>query len=142
MKMTPTEFEGAQPPIDGYAPDGFRVAGKFFPGPLILSPRGAAPWETATEAMRPAGQPGVLDAAAARPLAPLSEAVDVLLVGVGPAPQPLPEAFRAALEAAGLRFDPLATPAACRTYNVLLSEGRRVAAALLPVGGASPEKSG
>jgi uncharacterized protein len=42
-------------------------------------------------------------------------------------------AQRAALEAAGAGVDLMATPSACRTYNVLLAEGRRVAAALMPV---------
>jgi len=37
------------------------------------------------------------------------------------------------LEAAGLGVETMASPAACRTYNVLLSEGRRIALALLPV---------
>ena len=49
---------------------------------------------------------------------------------------PLPRdslAERAALEAAGAGVEVMATPSACRTYNVLLAEGRRVAAALMPV---------
>jgi uncharacterized protein len=49
---------------------------------------------------------------------------------------PPPEGFAAArsrLEAAGPGVELMATPSACRTYNVLLAEGRRVAAALMPV---------
>jgi uncharacterized protein len=38
---------------------------------------------------------------------------------------------RAALEAAGIGVETMATPSACRTYNVLLAEDRRVAAALV-----------
>jgi uncharacterized protein len=45
----------------------------------------------------------------------------------------VPGGFRAALEGAGMGVEAMASPAACRTYNVLLSEGRRVALALLPV---------
>ncbi|MFN3606674.1 MAG: MTH938/NDUFAF3 family protein, partial [Cypionkella sp.] len=45
----------------------------------------------------------------------------------------LPPAFIAALDQAGIGVEPMNTPAAARTYNVLLGEGRRVAAALLPV---------
>jgi len=41
--------------------------------------------------------------------------------------------MRAALEAAGSGAELMSTPSACRTYNVLLAEGRRVAAALMPV---------
>lgn len=132
MKMTPTEFAGAQPPIDGYAPDGFRVAGQFRGGASILAPGVVAAWTAA------AGPASTIGAEAAAELAPLAGRVDVLLIGVGPELVALPTAFRAALEAAGLRFDPMGTPAACRTYNVLLSEGRRVGAALLPIGAVAP----
>ena len=41
--------------------------------------------------------------------------------------------MREALEEAGLGVEVMASPAACRTYNVLLSEGRRVGLALIPV---------
>ena len=44
----------------------------------------------------------------------------------------------AALEAAGVMCEGMSTPSAARTYNVLLSEGRRVAAALLPMPGEAP----
>jgi uncharacterized protein len=37
------------------------------------------------------------------------------------------------LESAGLAVDVMASPSAARTYNVLLSEGRRIALAMLPV---------
>ncbi len=43
---------------------------------------------------------------------------------------PLPTIL-AAFSAARIGFEVMDTPAACRTYNVLMSEGRRVAAALL-----------
>ena len=50
------------------------------------------------------------------------------------------QAARSALEQAGLGVEAMASPAACRTYNVLLSEGRRVGLALLPV--AAPDIAG
>jgi len=59
--------------------------------------------------------------------------VDVLFVGTGAETAHLPATLRARLEAAGLGVEAMATPPACRAYNVLLSEGRRIAAALLPV---------
>ena len=40
--------------------------------------------------------------------------------------------LRAKLRAAGISLEPMDTGAACRTYNVLVSEDRRVAAALIP----------
>ena len=44
---------------------------------------------------------------------------------------PPPQALRAALREAGLRFEAMATGPALRVYNVMQSEGRRVAAALI-----------
>jgi uncharacterized protein len=59
--------------------------------------------------------------------------VDVLFVGTGAEIAHIPRDLRERLEAAGIGVEVMASPAACRTYNVLLSEGRRVGLALLPV---------
>jgi uncharacterized protein len=45
--------------------------------------------------------------------------------------RPVPAALRQALKDAGIGVDAMDTGAACRTYNVLMGEDRRVAAALL-----------
>jgi uncharacterized protein len=45
----------------------------------------------------------------------------------------LPHALRSALESAGIGAEVMSSPQACRTYNVLLGEGRRVGLAVLPV---------
>lgn len=131
MKMTELEFGGQQPPIDGYAPAGFRVGGRFVDGPVILSPGGLQSWSGAVQAP-------TLDAQSALAIQALKGSIDVLLLGLGADLCALPAAFRAALapleaDANGFGVETMATPAACRTYNVLLSEERRVAAALLPL---------
>ena len=117
MRLTEITYPDAKP-IDGYGPGFFRVGGEVHQGALLILPSGTTPWagleDTAT-----------LIAAAA--------AIDVLFVGTGPEVAPLPPGFRAALEAAGIGVEIMASPTACRTYNVLLSEGRRVAVAVLPV---------
>ena len=59
---------------------------------------------------------------------------EVVLLGTGKRQQFPPTAVIAPLVKAGIGFEIMDTAAACRTYNVLLSEGRRVAAALLPLG--------
>jgi uncharacterized protein len=59
--------------------------------------------------------------------------VDVVFVGTGAQIAHLPQDFRKSLDDAGIGVESMASPAACRTYNVLLSEGRRVAVALIPV---------
>lgn len=59
--------------------------------------------------------------------------MEFLLLGSGARMQLLPKALRQGLRDAGLVVEVMDTGAACRTYNVLLAEGRRVGAALLPV---------
>ncbi|OOZ36038.1 Mth938-like domain-containing protein [Solemya velesiana gill symbiont] len=56
---------------------------------------------------------------------------DLVLLGTGEKhcfPSP---ALYHALVNAGIGLETMTTPAACRTYNILMSEGRKVAAALL-----------
>ena len=59
--------------------------------------------------------------------------VEFLLLGVGARNAQPPRAIREALLAAGMGLEFMDTPAAARLYNVLTSEGRRVAAALIAV---------
>ena len=56
---------------------------------------------------------------------------DVLLLGTGAQQRfPHPRLYRA-LTDAGIGVECMTTPAACRTYNILAAEGRKVAAAIL-----------
>jgi len=59
--------------------------------------------------------------------------IDLLLIGCGANPIPLLPELRAQLKARGIAVEMMDTGAACRTYNVLMSEDRRVAAALVAV---------
>lgn len=60
--------------------------------------------------------------------------VDVLLIGTGATGRMMPPKQRAALSSqAGCVIEVMDTPSACRTYNVLTAEGRRVAALLMRV---------
>jgi uncharacterized protein len=67
-------------------------------------------------------------------LAPVVEHGDVqiLLLGLGRSVGSVAVTLRTVLRAAGIALEPMDTGAACRTYNVLVAEGRRVAAALIP----------
>ena len=56
-----------------------------------------------------------------------------ILVGTGANIAHIPAEFRTALETAGIGVEIMNSPTACRTYNILLSEGRRIGLALLPV---------
>lgn len=117
MRLTEISY-GTARPVEGYGPGFFRLDGQVLRGACLITPWDAGPWG------------GFADAAA--PLA-LAGRIDVLFVGTGADIAHAPKAFRAALEAAGIGVEVMNSPAACRTYNVLLSEGRRIAAALLPV---------
>ncbi len=56
---------------------------------------------------------------------------EIVIIGTGAQHRfPPPEALRPLIEA-GIAFEIMATRAACRTYNVLLNEGRKVGALLL-----------
>lgn len=117
MQLTEITYRDAVP-VDGYGPGFFRVAGRVIEGPALVTLTRASNW-------------GGLDDLAA--LLTLEGQVDVLFLGMGADIAHAPAAFRQALEAVGIGVEVMSSPAACRTYNVLASEGRRVAAALLPV---------
>lgn len=117
MRLNEVNFDVA-PPIDGYGPDFFRVQNNVRNGPLAMLPTGPVDWF---------GFPDVSIFLAH------SEEIDVLLVGMGAEIAALPAELRNSLEEAGIGVEVMATPPACRTFNVLLAEGRRVAAALMPV---------
>lgn len=58
--------------------------------------------------------------------------VEIILIGTGEQQRfPEPSALRPLVEA-GIGFEIMSTPAACRTYNILVAEDRIVAAALIP----------
>jgi len=118
MNLTEIDFGAAQP-IEGYGPDFYRLGGVAHPAPVLFAADRAIAWQ------------GYDDPA---PLLALAGAVDVLFIGTGPEIAPLPTALRRQLEDAGLGVEIMASAPACRTYNVLLSEGRRIAVALLPAG--------
>ncbi|SNR27081.1 Mth938-like domain-containing protein [Puniceibacterium sediminis] len=117
MRMNEIVYTEALP-IEGYGPGFFRIDSKPVHGPICVSLRGVEPW-------------GGLDDP--ETLMQLSQDVDVLFVGTGSDIAHIPRTLRDRLEALGLGVEVMNSPSACRTYNVLLSEGRRVALAALPV---------
>lgn len=118
MRLTEIQYPEAQP-IESYGPDFFRIGQEVVSAPAVVHAEGAISWG------------GFEDS---ETLVALAEKIDFILLGTGPELQYAPEGFRDAMEAAGIGVELMKTTSACRTYNVLVSEGRRVAAALLPVG--------
>lgn len=117
MRLNEIVFNDAQP-VEGYGPGFFRIGGQVIQGAVITGPRGTMTWA------------GLDDTA---PLLDLMPDVDVLFIGTGADIAHLPDDFLTRLHDAGIGVEAMASPAACRTYNVLLSEGRRIALALIPV---------
>lgn len=117
MRMTEITYSEARP-VDGYGPGFFRIAGEVVEGAVTILPDGIRGWG------------GFKDTATLLAAVP---DIDVLFVGTGAEIAHIPADFRGCLEEAGVGVEIMSSPAACRTYNVLLSEGRRVGLALLPV---------
>ena len=61
------------------------------------------------------------------------ERIDLLIIGMGISMARPPKLVRDGLTAAGLSIDPMATGHAIATYNLLIGERRKVAAALIAV---------
>ena len=114
------------PSIDAFGGGGFRLSGAWHTGSLLILADEARPWPVAAlaeltlESLEPVFAAGRAE-------------VEFLLLGVGARNAQPPRAIREALLAAGLGLEFMDTPAAARLYNVLTSEGRRLAAALIAV---------
>jgi uncharacterized protein len=121
MDLTPIVPAGRQV-VESYGPAGFRISGISFGTSVLVFPDRTLAWRVASfaevteESMRPVLEHG---------------GVEILLLGCGRTMRPVPAALRQALKAAGVGIDAMDTGAACRTYNVLMGEDRRVAAALI-----------
>lgn len=109
--------------IQAYGDGRFRVSGAIHAGPVIVTTYRVVPWAVS----------GIPDLTLESLAAAREAGIDILLLGCGPKAVPIPAALRQALRQEGIVLDAMTTGAACRTYNVLSAEARRVAAALLPV---------
>ncbi|HEV2263123.1 MAG TPA: Mth938-like domain-containing protein [Stellaceae bacterium] len=110
--------------VDSYGRNGFHVSGVAYEGAILVTAEATVAWPvgSVTEV--------TLDSLSAL----FDRGIEILLLGCGARMVPVPPALRTALKAKGMVVDAMDTGAACRTYNVLLAEERRVAAALLPAG--------
>lgn len=125
--MTPSRYDGFLPGvhvIEGYGAGGFLFGGMSHRGSILALPSGvrAVPITQASE----------IDASVLAPLlAEPQGSVDLLVLGTGDNLALPSREVRALLRAAGVGVDPMATHHAIATYNILLGEGRKVAALLL-----------
>jgi uncharacterized protein len=126
MDVTPLIPQGRQI-IDGYGDGGFRVSGQRIEGSVIVFPDKVTTWTVGEIGTLSAGS---LDAVSA---AGRAGTVELRLIGTGARMTQIDRTLRQTLRADGVVIEAMDTGAACRTYNVLMAEGRRVAAALIAV---------
>ena len=114
------------PPIAGnsqlirsYGGQGFRIGQAEYASHVLVLPTITHAWN------------GELTPEALAPLFAYEPATELLLIGTGARHEMVDPALRMGLKEKGLALDTMDTGAACRTFNVLLGEGRRVAVALL-----------
>lgn len=109
--------------VESYGPGRFRISGVVHEGSVLVLPQSTVAW--------PVSAVEDLTVADFRAAIAAEPPVEVVLLGAGPKMVMLPADLRRELKDAGVNLEVMDTGAACRTYNVLLSEERRVAAALI-----------
>ncbi len=126
MDVTPLVRKGLNI-IQGYSGGVFRVNGLRYDYPVIIAPDFIEKWDVGScRAVED------LELSMFEQLISRSSEIDVVLLGTGKNIQILPAVLRADLKNIGLFVEFMDTGAACRTYNVLMAEDRRVICALLP----------
>ena len=125
MEFTPIPSHDRQV-VQGYATGGFRISDLEWWGPIIVFPTRTVAWAVSSVADFDLSGFGPVGEATDPP-------IELLLIGTGRKMALLPSKLRADLRALGFGIEVMDTGAACRTYNVLIGEERRVAAALLPL---------
>ena len=127
--MASLPFVPGRHAIEAYGGGGFRFAGMSHTGSILATPRGISALVAASIAEVDDEALAVLvDELAAAP-----GAIDLLVIGAGAGSATPPGTLVARLRALGLRFETMATGPAAHIYNVLVEEGRRVAALLIAV---------
>ncbi len=124
MDITPTLTETRQL-IQRYGGGEFVIAGETHTGSVVIFPEQTHPWPvTAFEQIDEASLATVTE----------HQDVEILLIGSGEAQQFFPPVLRDTLrQKYGVVVECMDTGAACRTFNILMSEDRKVAAALISV---------
>ncbi|MEM7221729.1 MAG: Mth938-like domain-containing protein [Pseudomonadota bacterium] len=124
VELTPLAT-GDRLTVEAYGDGGFRLGGRRHEGSLLVLPDQVLAWPVAEFAQ--------ITAEGLLPLWQAAPHLEILLLGCGPRLRPVAPALSQAVRAAGPVLEPMDTGAACRTYNLLLAEGRAVGAALIAV---------
>jgi uncharacterized protein len=112
-------------PIDAYGKGGFAFAGMSHRGSLLCLPDAIWAWEVS--------RPDQIDRYSLDRVFAAANGIDTLIVGSGTEVWIPPQDLRSALRHLHVVLDAMQTGPAIRTYNVMIGERRRVAAALIAV---------
>jgi len=112
-------------PIDAYGNGGFAFAEMSHRGSLLCLPDAIWAW--------PVAKPEEIDRASLERVFAGADGIDTLIVGTGTGVWLPPSELREALRAVKVVLDTMQTGPAVRTYNIMIGERRRVAAALIAV---------
>ena len=112
-------------PVDGYSKGGFRFEGLSHRGSLLCLPSGLWAW--------PVTQAADIDEAALAPVFAEAADIDLFLLGAGRDRWIMPDGLHDRFRGLKINVDVTRTGSAVSTYNILLGEGRRVAAGLIAV---------
>ena len=124
LDISPVDFEGRNI-IQSYGNGKFQISDKKYDHSVLVFPDQIIPWS-------PIDTNNLIidDFKKVLTVGPI---VELLLLGCGKTTWFLPLPLRDELKEMGLVLEPMDTGAACRTFNVLLGENRRIAAALMLV---------
>jgi uncharacterized protein len=112
-------------PIEAYGNGGFAFAEMSHRGSLLCLPDAMWAW--------PVTKPEDINEGSLALVFAAADTIDTLIIGTGTDVWVPPRGLREALRAAGIVLDPMQTGPAIRTYNIMIGERRRVAAALIAV---------
>jgi len=124
-KTLPTPDPSQVQIIRSYGPGHFLIGERDWREPVLVTRTATTAWSV----MRAED----ISLASLDALKQAPTATELLILGCGQRAAFIPPALRGELKAAGLALEVVDTGSACRIYNVLLAEGRRVAAALIPL---------
>lgn len=129
MDVTPLIKKGQQI-IQAYVGGSFRISGVEHEGAVFVVPTGTKPWPLTAVSFEE------LEKADFERLLPFCQGVDLIIIGTGGRHRFISLDIISTFKSLKISVDFMDTGSACRTYNALMAEGRRVAAALFPVGSA------
>lgn len=123
--------------IQGYRNGIFKISNVIYNTPVIVFPDRVEPWpvEPSQIITNDDETPAAMNTGLAESMQAVTfrqKDAELLLIGTGSTMEPLQPALKDWLKQQGIRCEAMDTGAACRTYNVLMAEGRLVAVALLP----------